>query len=295
MIGTYSFKQDGKVLAKSKNVLTQYGRETFLRFLAGEINEWAGAVVLGSGEAPAALADTRMQYEFLRAAVNLKVSRVSTNSVIIRGILPADTAGRIYEAGLVSSLVNPNTQGIGAVLASFNPQIEDVVGGTEDATNYRVSDRSISVAPGAGASVTVSYPAYVNDFSTYQNYDTFSLAYFNRNANADSIRVRAYVDSTNYFTFTVVPGITTGYRIAEWTRSQFVATGTPSWEDISSLEFLVTAGTGGAASVSLDALRINDVDSYVDYGLVSRSVLTAAVEKFEGQELEVEYEVQFTF
>lgn len=289
MKGIYRFIEDGKVLAESENVLTTEGKALILRYLAGEIPDWAGAVAIGTGTTAATNADRKLVFEAERAAVNLKASKVSAGGVVVRAALDTDYACKIQEVAIISSLVNPANPGSGLVLARFDSEIEDITGGVDDLVNFRVSDKSISLVAGTGGA-EVSYPVFVADFDNYQQHDTFSLAYFITDIRTATIRVDFMQDDTNYFRHSFAPGSTLGYKVTDWTKSAMVATGAPDWEQITQLR--VTAiSSSTTTNVILDALRVNDVDVYTDYGLVSRSVPAAAIDKVEGKELEVEYEI----
>jgi hypothetical protein len=56
------------------------------------------------------------------------------------------------------------------------------------------------------------------------------------------------------------------------------------------------AKSSGATTVLLDGLRINDEDTFNSYSsIISRSVLTNAVNKTYGREMDIEYRIGLTF
>lgn len=295
--GTYRVYKDGLLVAEQPNIITTTGRGLILRYLAGNIGTFAGAIAVGSHAVPATVGDTKLGFEYARGAVTLGAAYVPANQIVFKATIPMETSGLIYEMGLYPFLRQTETEYAGQVYLGFDSNLEGLVGGGVNTTNYRIGTDSYEATVAAStatatSTATITAEQARGNFIGYGPSDSFSLAYFINDANTASIRVRLYVDNLNYFEYTVSPGTATGYRVTDWNKSAFVATGTPSWEDITYADFTIAAGTGGATTVQLDGLRVNDTDVYPDYGLVSRAVFATPIIKRPGEQMDVEYAME---
>ena len=111
MIGKYIISQDGKVLAEVPNVLTWAGKQTIIKYLAGLISEYAGAIAVGVGSTAANVNDNTLEFEVGRAPVNMKAVKTfgtqvtatpsynQNAQVVFRGTMSEDVAGEVYEVG----------------------------------------------------------------------------------------------------------------------------------------------------------------------------------------------------
>lgn len=293
MQGIYRVFKNGVLVVEVPNLITTRGRSIILRYLAGNLSAWAGGIALGTGSVAPAATDTKLQFEYTRIGVDLRAADVPAGTIVVKGSVPTRLSGSVYELGLYPFARNGSTEHSGLMLIDFDADTEVLSGGTKNTTNYRTGTSSYGVAPAASATASVVASQIRSDLSGYGNQDSFSLAYFINDANTASIVVRLKVDDANYFQYTVTPGTVTGYRVSDWLKSEFVATGSPSWEGIASAEFIVTAGAAGATAVQFDGLRINDLDLYPDYALVSRAVLATPIQKFAGEQMDVEYSIGF--
>jgi hypothetical protein len=296
MRGIYRVFLDGKLAGESENLITDAGRMAILRYLAGEIPSWAGAMSIGSHTTAAAREDTKLAFEFARDDVTLLAANLVTNRIIAKSTFDRDVAGKIWELGLYTAMENAETSELDKMLSKFDVDEElfsltgNVVSST---TQSRAGERALLFTPAASGTATALLTDFFLDLSEFQNTDTLSIAYHNSNATTPSVRVRLYNDASNYYTYTFTTSAS-GYYVRDFARSNFVATGAPTWDGIEYADFMVTAAGGGAAGITLDGFRINDRDPYVNYALVSRSVRGTAITKRVGQELDIEYEVQFT-
>lgn len=289
MSGLYRVYKNGILVSEAPNIITTRGKGLILRYLAGNIGIFAGAIAAGSGATAATLTDTKLEFEFARGAVNLAAANVPAGTVVFKASIPMDTSGIIYEMGLYPFIRQTETEYAGQVFVGFDSTLEELSGGGANTVNYRIGSDSYSVTAAASASTTATAAATRGNFGGYSGDDSFSLAYFINDANTASIRVRLYVDATNYFTYTVTPATTVGYKVTDWNKSAFVATGTPLWDNINYADFTITAGAAGATTVQLDGLRVNDSDLYPDYALVSRAILPAPINKLPGEQMDIEY------
>jgi len=293
MKGTYRVYKGGLLVAEQDNLITNLGRTIILRYLAGNIGSFAGAIAAGAQHKAAVVTDTKLGFEFMRGAITVSAPMVQSNTVVYKASMPLNSAGRVYELGLYPHLTQTNAEYAGNLFIGFDPATESLTGGGANTTNYRTGAESYAVGAAAGASTTAAATAIRGNFGVYDPTDTFSLGYFLNDANTASIAVRLLVDSSNYFTYTVTTGTATGYFVADFDKSSFVWTGLPSWDNVTRAEFVVTARAGGATSVNLDGMRINDTDVYPEYALVSRTVLATPVTKASGEQMDIEYTLGF--
>jgi len=69
----------------------------------------------------------------------------------------------------------------------------------------------------------------------------------------------------------------------------------PDSKNINKLGIVLTPTSGNTTSVGMDALRINDEDTFdPQFGLISRSVVTA-LSKVAGRQVDVEYRLDLGF
>jgi hypothetical protein len=72
-------------------------------------------------------------------------------------------------------------------------------------------------------------------------------------------------------------------------------TGSPTWDNITSVDLLVTAKAAGATNVDFDGLRIDTLGIInPDNVMISRTVLGTPVTKLGGMEMDVEYSLDVT-
>lgn len=290
MIGKYRLKQNEQVIAEANNIITVEGRKAILRYLAGDIAEWAGAIVLGVSDVPATMGDKRLVFEADRAPIVLRVADIQNDTIVFRATFGTGVIGKIYELGITTGAYSDDELGSSRIITDFNPDFQEIEGGIVDVNNYRLSNKSLSLLVPATMTRIVTLPSFYQDFSVYQDSDTFALAYELFDANASSITVRFLVNGTNYFEHTFVPSNVAGYYVTEWQLAACTAVGAPAWGEIGSINVIATAGAADTI-VNLDGLRINDTAASEDNVLVSRAVLTTPNKKIIDQELEVEYEV----
>ena len=137
------------------------------------------------------------------------------------------------------------------------------------------------------------------DLSGYTATDSLSLAYNQENTNLDSITFKFYSSDSSYYsaTFAGAASVTEPNKIAKVLFSTLTANN--AYADLSSIikiGVVVTAKSSGQAVVYLDALRIDDEDTFnANFGLISRSVLSSPLEKIAGKPVDVEYRINLGF
>lgn len=293
MRGVYRIYRDGELVAESENLITDEGRKIVLRYLAGNIGSYADVLAVGTQNVLPTSADKRLGFEFARTNVELRIPNFADNSVTFKGSLAAQDAGSVYEVGLFPLATGNNTNSASRLITGFEPTTEPLSGGVTNTTNVRLGRESYSLNPAANGNATAVLSSLRTDFSGYGDDDSFSLAFFINDANTSSIRIRLLSDAGNYFEHSISGfGTNPIYLVREMRLGDFTVTGSPDWANITEAHFTVFAGAA-ATSVQLDGFRVNDTDIYPEYGLVSRTALASPVIKEPGQQLDIEYTLEF--
>lgn len=293
MRGYYNIYSNGELVNHTPNIITDEGRRLILKYLAGNIATLAGAISVGTSGVAPVRSNTKLGFEFSRAVVDVSSPDFVAGRVIYKGTLPTSIGGKIYELGMYPSVDGPMTEFNSRLITGFDAGVEPLTGGLISLTNYRIGAESYAVTAVASGTSTASLTSTRGDFSGFGDDDSFSLSYFINDANTSSIRVRMMTDAVNYYDSVVIPSSVSGYYTAEFLKSAFVATGTPNWNSISAVQFIVTAKAGGSTTVQLDGFRVNDNTIYSDYALLSRGVLQTPETKALGQQLDIEYVLEF--
>lgn len=275
-------------------MITDLGKVQIKRYLAGWETEIAGSIAFGVGESVESATQNRLDYEIGRVGIDFVTYDFNDDKLVFKGVMDEAFDGVIYEVGLFSS--GPEATGSSSrLILSFDSDTEFWTQGGVDATyvtsNTRIGNDSMLVSPAASGSVTASYSDILMDLSGYTAADTFSIALRSANANISSLRFRFYTDTTNYYDITV-PGaqITTGFGIVSVPFSQAAPTGTPRWEEITKVDVTVNASAGGAVSLQLEGVRIEDNDNVdPDRIMVARVKLATPFVKTAGTIQEVEF------
>ena len=154
----------------------------------------------------------------------------------------------------------------------------------------------VGVSPSQSMEFVCSYSGL--DLSGYTASDSLSLAYNQENTNLDSIVFRFYSSDSSYYsaTFAGAASVTDTNKIAKVLFSSLVANN--AYADLTSIikiGVVITAKSSGQAVVYLDALRIDDEDTFdANFGLISRSVVSP-IEKIAGKPVDIEYRINLGF
>lgn len=309
MKGSYAIFQDGVEVAHSDNIITTAGAKIIASFLAGIAPGWSGAIAIGVGTTTATASDTKLALEIDREVVKARAvlfggGSGGTHRIVVKGTLPQQVAGTIYELGIYSIAENiasasPSTV-IAGMLDSTNEDWEVYDTGTSawiniattpDSTYNRAGSDSVNLAVSAA---TTKYRLNLgsSDFSMYSATDLISFGSYTITGTVSGLVIKFYTDDSNYFSYTPTvgnfAGTTGSYKINSLAKSNWTATGTPSWSDITSIGFDVTSA--GTAGLAIDLIRFDDADNTnPDFVLVSRSLLSTPLAKASGSEMDIEY------
>lgn len=271
-------------------MITARGKTFIKRYLAGQGGAVAGAMSVGIGNKPVALADERMEFEFARVPITVTDYDFVDDKLVFKGTLGEEVEGTMYEIGLWTDEVNSSAANQeGRILTSFDSETEDWDIETFDTVNTRIGIDSLKHTPAASASSASLLTGITLDLGDYTSLDTFTLAYYVSNANTETVAVRLRTDASNYYQF-LVTAPAAGYRFVSFQKGTATVVGTPNWSDINEIEIVTTAKSAGSATVQYDGLRIDDVDSVApEYGLIARFILPVPQIKTEGTVQDIEY------
>lgn len=276
-------------------MFTTEGKTFIKRYMAGQSGQVVGAISVGIGSTAAALSDTRMQFEFGRVPVDVIAYDFENDRLVFKGTLPEELYGQIYEVGLWTDEINSAVGSQEAqLLTSFDSLSETWTGGTFSSSNTRIGADSLVLAPSASATLSATLTGLSGDFFEYSSSDSFVLAYHITSANTASVKFRLRSDASNYYEFTITSP-SAGYKIESFLKGSATVVGSPTWADITEIEVVATATSGGATTVTFDGLRIEDTDSVApEYGLIARYIPSSPITKSEGFGQDIEYALPVT-
>jgi len=318
--GQYFIYEDGKEIARSNNVVTKFGKRFITNLISGSLGFQTKAIVVGIGSSQATENDTRLEFEFYKSPVQIgspdidtdPITGISTYGVIFKTTLPNDVSGLIKELGLYP------TQSAG-----FNDYSNKYISSFENNTLWLDEDSNSPdlvktpaprigeylfevVAPPVTSPSTYSVKEYsLNtdlDISGYSINDSFSLAFTQADTNLDYVYARFYSSDSDYYEarFAGESSIVNPNKIVNESMSTFFnginSQGSPVSNSINKITIGIKSKTIAGTTVYLDGLRINDEDSFDPiYGLISRSVLSAGINKIAGRQLDIEYRLGLSF
>lgn len=253
-------------------MITTAGRLHIKKYLAEIVPHIAQSIALGIGTSPESVEQTTLDFEVIRADITNISYDFTTDRIIYKATIPPSFVGTIYEAALFSQSSNTLAQGFGSTMITAFDTGELWTGSFATGTRYGAD--GLSLTPAASSTVTNTLSGLSRDFSGYSDNDQFSFAFNVGNANTSTLSFMFMTDSSNYYTF-ALGAQTAGYKITKVNKSTATVTGTPTWEFITQIQVTATSGSGGASSILLDAIRIEDVDTInPEYAMVSRELLT---------------------
>jgi hypothetical protein len=253
--------------------------------------------------------DTRLGFEIYRAPVLLGSTDIQIEndiakySIVYKSTIPKDVSGVISEIGIYPSTRTSANNFDGKFIADFDKYFDWVDGSgyspTLSTVGAKVGGNVLSMTSNVSASN--EYKANISlDLEGYSNLDSLSLAYYKNDTNLNTIRIKLYSSTGNYYYVNVTPQSGTGAKINSdiMLSSLFSnAVGSPIKSQINLIGIEVIPNTSTTTTVGLDALRINDEDTFdPNFGLLSRSILaTPYLTKVAGRQIDVEYRLDLSF
>lgn len=245
------------------NIITENGKSVILNYMAGHTYRLASHVCIGVGAATPTSADQQLQFELARGAIVASVPDYANKTVTWLAEYTPTSDVTLYEYGLVPSDDRLNITGIeglyifSELTAGWNNGVP-ASGGRCGAT--------IDVTANASQTKTASASAQI-DFSRYLDSAAFSFARVS-GSNCSALKWRFKTDASNYYTFTE-SSPAPGWGVITLNRTAAVATGSPAWSSINSVELEVVASSSGQSVCKFEALRVEDTS--VDFQVMSRA------------------------
>lgn len=316
--GEYVFYSDGVEISRSKNIITKFGKRFLTEHLAGitSFNYKDIAIGIANGtDYPVSDANSRLGFEFYKSPVNFGSVDIQPDgldysySLVYKTSLPQDVVGTIKEVGLYPSVGVSRSSYDSRFLSTFENNLDwkDSDGYNPsliESTVPRIGNYLISIGMSSGDTVSVSkeYTSSLGvfDLSGYSVNDSLSLAFNKVDSNASAIKIKFYSSPTDYFYVSLsIASLSIGNNIVNVSLSDVFnnSSGTPDATNISTIGIELTRASASSQSyVYLDALRINDEDTFDPaYGMISRSVLATPIEKIAGKPIDIEYKITLGF
>lgn len=288
MQGLYNIYQDGLLVSQHRNIITTQGKNRVRQILAGKATGFASSILVGVGSTTPTVNDTVLNFAVEGATIlNTMVDDVN-NKIFFKTSLPVDNQYKIYELGCFAADGNTAKQyqqnSLMITFGELTTWTDSSGTHSLNSTNTRVGASSIRyslLAAGVGRGST---PFQIG-IDQLPPYTEFKVAYFANNI--ANLKVRFKTTDSDYYEGTIVPGTNNAYNISSVLKSNFVATGTPSWSTITIVEVQATA-TGSAGTIDLDSIRY-DVSTTADSLLLSRALPASPVIKPAGSTMDIEY------
>jgi hypothetical protein len=304
--GTYIYYENGQEIYRSENVITKYGKRFLTSFIAGRDSFASKSMAFGIDNTAALDTNTRLGFEFYRTPVLFgstdiqTLNDVSTYSVVYKATIPQDVAGYITEVGLYPEYKESLASYDSKFIADFDNQLDWTNAPSITTTSARVGQYLLNMSSNGTSAKEYKTNVQAIDLSGYSVNDTLKLAYVKNDANLQNIIIKFYSSSVDYYLVTVTPASGTGYKISSdiTLNNLFSNASTVNVDpsNINQIGIVVTPASGQSTSVGLDALRINDEDTFSpNFGLISRSVLSTPLVKLAGRQVDVEYRLDLGF
>ena len=301
--GTYVFKQDGKEVGRSENLITTNGRKVLLQYLSGTRVDWAADMCFGAIDTAPSLSDIELNFETARVPVSLKTYKSATSGnpdlIIVRGTLPASLYANIYEIGLypesrITDVANRNNRiitdfsDLSNWVASIADQSQSITDqGTVSITGYSAQGAASPRIGGFSVDLAQNTSYQNNTFGFnllgYSDLDTLKILAYNTAAGIVTITLKDVQNNSYVFTYTLSDNA--GYQI--------LSAPFPANVSFTNTINSITIATDNTASVTIDAIKasVSTELTNEDY-LISKSVLSTPIAKIYGTPLDVEYYVQ---
>jgi len=300
--GTYVFKENGKEIGRSQNLITQNGRKVFLQYLAGVKTEWASNLAIGALPVDPGYLDTQLNFETGRFPVTLKTYQAATTNtpdlIIVRATLPPLMYANIYEVGIypqnaLSAVASKNNK----LLVDFSDLSNWVTyAGSTSITGFtpgldsspRIGNYSVELAPGT----TYSNNTFSFEISNYSSIDTLQILAYNTVAGNLTMTLTDRDGYSTIFNYTLQNNA--GWQVLQAPIPTTITnpSGTVLNTDPQALGTIntVTFTTDSTATVTLDVVKgsASAELSNNDY-IISKSVLQTPIAKTYGVALDIEY------
>jgi hypothetical protein len=304
--GTYIYYENGQEIYRSENVITKYGKRFLTSFLAGRDSFSSKSMAFGIDSTAAQDTNTRLGFEFYRTPVLFgstdiqTLNETSTYAVVYKAIIPQDVAGYITEVGIYPEYKESLSSYDSKFIADFDNQLDWTNTPLITTTDARVGQYLLTMSSDGTSAKEYKSNIQAIDLSGYSVNDTLKLAYVKNDSNLQNIIIKFYSSALDYYSVTITPESGTGYKISSEIKIENMllnaSTANVDPSNINQIGVTITPVSGQSTTVGLDALRINDEDTFdPNFGLISRSVLSTPLVKLAGRQVDVEYRLDLGF
>lgn len=312
MNGIYTFYEDGKEIFRSENVITRFGRRFLTNVIAGNANPYKKDIAIGIGSSAASIDDTRLQFEWYRLPVIFGSTDIQTvdgttsYSVIYKTTLPQNISGEIKEIGLYPSKTESINEFDDKFISDFSDAFTwssaegdfPIATYNGDTAYSKIGDNVLDFESISGTPKEYFLNSPMNMFG-YSSNDSITISYYAYDAHLSSIRLRFYSSDSSYFQLSATPVSGTGHKITSDIPLSYLfgnAINNPDASKIIKVGVAAIPTSGQTTKIGMDGIRINDEDTFDPiYGIISRSVLSEAVTKYAGRQLDIEYKVDLGY
>ena len=253
--------------------------------------------------------DTRLGFEIYRTPIILGSSDIQLEnentiySIVYKATIPQDVSGVVSEIGLYPSERISTNNYDSKFIADFDKYFD-----WTDLNNYSPTTSTVGAKVGGNVLLMQSNASSSNEYTCntsldiegYSVQDTISIAYYKTDNNLNKITLKLYSSNSDYFYVDITPESGTGHKITSdiYLSSLFAnVVGSPVKSEINKIGIVIVPNASSTTSVGLDALRINDEDTFDPiFGLLSRSILpTPFLTKMAGRQIDIEYRLELDF
>jgi hypothetical protein len=304
--GTYIYYENGQEIYRSSNVITKYGKRFLTSFLAGRDSFSSKSMAFGIDSTAALDTNTRLGFEFYRTPVLFgstdiqTLNDITTYAVVYKATIPQDVAGYITEVGIYPEYKESLSSYDSKFIADFDNQLDWTNTPLITTTDARIGQYLLTMSSNGTSAKEYKTNIQSLDLSGYSVNDTLKLAYVKNDTNLQNIIIKFYSSALDYYSVTITPESGTGYKMSSdiTLNNLFTNASTANVDssNINQIGVVITPASGQSTSVGLDALRINDEDTFdPNFGLISRSVLSTPLVKLAGRQVDVEYRLDLGF
>lgn len=303
--GTYIYYQDGKEIYRSSNVITKFGKRFLTNVLADKQNFNSKSMAFGIDSTTATDSNTRLGFEFYRVPISFgstdiqTIDGVTTYSIVYKATIPQDVSGIISEVGIYPELRSSLSNYDSKIILDFESQLDWSGDPNISIDGAKVGNSVLTMS--SDSTLAKEYKTNISelDLSGYSVNDTIRLAYYKNNNNLQNIILKFYNAPTKYYSVTITPESGTGHKVTSDISFATIlssSVGSPDASAINQIGITITPTTSQTTSVGMDALRINDEDTFdPTFGLISRSILSSVLNKQAGRQVDVEYRLDLGF
>lgn len=293
--GTYVFKQDGKEIGRSDNLITTNGTTAILKYLSGHSTDWASTIAIGAMEDAPTVNDLALKYEIARSAITLKsYSSGTPNVLIIKGQIDPLVAANIYEIGIfpaeTSKVFGERDK---LILTDFStPEDWITTQGSFEPIPYQGQN---PFSPRVGLYALILNPGvsiYNNQFAanliSYTSLDSLDILAEVGIEDVGTLVVKLEDPSGNFIQmqYPYNGTVKSGYQVLSLNFPEGI-------NSVSTISKITLSTVSMSSDITVDAIRVSVLNEIsTSSALISRSVLETPIAKLYAVPLDIEYYLQ---